>query len=177
MVEPPWDMVTKQQGFACVDASLDHDPFTENNTRCAILCPRARRCAYNIASLKPADTEEDSFAQGHSGPFQMERHQRVAGRSTSTSWRSRMPTQACSPPTLKHNVATAGLTRTADLARRHRPSASRFSAQTLDVHGPSSRPTAMSARARPRATCASRNLATSRRRPTAPWKRATRGAR
>ena len=38
MVEPPWDMITKQQGFACVDASLDHDPFTENNTRCATLC-------------------------------------------------------------------------------------------------------------------------------------------
>eukprot|EP01046_Picozoa_sp_COSAG06_P058027 COSAG06_NODE_11516_length_1498_cov_7.656183_2_plen_97_part_00 len=34
MVHPPWDMVVKQQGYTCVDASLDHDPFTENNTRC-----------------------------------------------------------------------------------------------------------------------------------------------
>jgi hypothetical protein len=45
MVEPPWNMVAKQQGFACVDASQDHDPFTENNTRCATFCSRSNNVA------------------------------------------------------------------------------------------------------------------------------------
>ena len=32
-VAPPWGYTPTTQGAACVDASLDHDPFTENNTR------------------------------------------------------------------------------------------------------------------------------------------------
>lgn len=46
MVEPPWDMVTKHQGYTCVDASLDHDPFLENNTRCTILCLRMNEACH-----------------------------------------------------------------------------------------------------------------------------------
>ena len=58
MVEPPWDMVTKHQGYTCIDASLDHDPFTENNTRCAtlLLCPlsmMSATLALILATLAP----------------------------------------------------------------------------------------------------------------------------
>jgi hypothetical protein len=33
MVTPEWTHAITTQGAACVDASVDHDPFTENNTR------------------------------------------------------------------------------------------------------------------------------------------------